>query len=113
MNISSLRGGLALALLSLCLAACTQTRDLKSSDTSFAWSSGPQKRIVLVQPDLVLSELTAGGLAEPRADWTGAARDFVTKDIAATLGQASIDVTELDTLSNPHDIQLAQLHNAV
>lgn len=36
-------------------------------------------RVLLMQPDVQLAELTAGGLEEPRADWTAAAMQNVTK----------------------------------
>jgi hypothetical protein len=83
-----------------------------AAGTSFDWS-GSDKRIVLVEPDVVLAELTAGGLQEPRADWTDTARGLVTDGITRTLGQKSISLVQLGTLSNAHDIQLTKLHNAV
>ncbi len=114
MTISTLRAGLALALISLCLAGCAQVSGMKadSSVTNFAWS-GSDKRILLIKPDIELSELTAGGLQEPRADWTQTAYGLVTKEIEDTLAQQSIQVTPLENLTNPHDVQLQQLHAAV
>ena len=114
MNISTLRAGLVLALFSISLAGCAQTDSMKAgaSSASFDWT-GPDKRIVLVKPDVVLAELTAGGLTEPRADWTSTAESLVTKEVEDTLSRQSIAVTPLDDLTNPHDIQLQQLHAAV
>ena len=34
----------------------------------------PSTNVLLVEPDIILFELTAGGLEEPRADWTEAAK---------------------------------------
>ncbi|MEI9993993.1 MAG: hypothetical protein WDM91_05335 [Rhizomicrobium sp.] len=113
MTSSTFRGAIALALLAVCLAGCAQTREMKATGAAnFDWS-GPQKRIVLIQPDVVLAELTAGGLNEPRADWTNTARDLISKGIAGSLDQRNISVTELDTLTNAHDVQLVKLHGAV
>lgn len=114
MNISTLRAGLALALFSICLAGCAQVNGMKAgaANATFDWT-GPDKRIVLVKPDVVLSELTAGGLQEPRADWTSTAYSLVTKEVEDTLSRQSIAVTPLEDLSNPHDVQLQQLHAAV
>ena len=114
MNISTLRAGLALVLFSVCLAGCAQVNGMKAGAASatFDWT-GPDKRIVLVKPDIELAELTAGGLQEPRADWTNTAYSLVTKEVEDTLYKQSIAVTPLDTLTDPHDIQLQQLHAAV
>jgi hypothetical protein len=114
MTFSTVRGALALAVLAVCLAGCAQTREMKAGPTTtFDWSVPAQKRIVLVQPDVVLAELTAGGMQEPRADWTKAGQDFVTSGVSSSLSQHGIEVTQLDNLTNPHDIQLVKLHNAV
>lgn len=113
MKITSLRAGFALALICVCLGGCAQTNGMKSNAAgAFDWS-GPSKKILLVQPDIVLSELTAGGIQEPRADWTDTARGLVTNDIAGALGGKGIAVQQLGTLTNPHDIQLVKLHDAV
>ena len=34
----------------------------------------PSTNVLLIEPDIILFEMTAGGLEEPRADWTEAAR---------------------------------------
>jgi hypothetical protein len=41
--------------------------------------------VLLIEPDIILSELTAGGLEEPRADWTEAAKVNVAKKLAENL----------------------------
>jgi hypothetical protein len=41
--------------------------------------------VLLIEPDIILFELTAGGLEEPRADWTEAAKANVGKKLAERL----------------------------
>jgi hypothetical protein len=41
--------------------------------------------VLLIEPDIILFELTAGGLEEPRADWTEAAKANVGKKLAQSL----------------------------
>lgn len=41
--------------------------------------------VLLIEPDIILFELTAGGLEEPRADWTEAAKANVGKKLAESL----------------------------
>ncbi len=58
-------------LVSVALAGCVQTRQY--ADTQFAPPSGDYKLLVM-RPDVSVGSVTTGGLVEPRADWTGAAR---------------------------------------
>jgi hypothetical protein len=105
-----MRLGAALACAGL--AACVQTTALKSTSAAFDWSS-PQKRVLLIAPDVELGELTAGGLTEPRADWSERAAHAIEASIADTLAQRGIQVSTLESLSDPHDVQLAKLHSVV
>ena len=77
----------------------------------FTWTS-PSKRVVLVQPDVQLSELDAGGLLEPRADWTETARGFIDKDIRDHFAKSNAEVVAADH-STPRDVQLTKLHGAI
>ena len=45
----------------------------------------PSTNVLLIEPDIILFELTAGGLEEPRADWTEAAKANVGKKLAEIL----------------------------
>jgi hypothetical protein len=114
MRLTAFRGAFALAILAVCLAGCAQTREMRSDSTSaFSWSGDTQKRIVMMPPDVVLAELTAGGVTEPRADWTKSAQDSVIASLGGALAQKGIDVVQADALTDPHDVQIEKLHNAV
>jgi hypothetical protein len=103
-------------LLALCFAgaaalAATAKTAKTAKDANFQWTS-PTKRVILVEPDVRLSELDAGGILEPRADWTEAAQDFIDKDIRTHFGKSGAEVVISDR-ATPHDIQLAKLHGVV
>jgi hypothetical protein len=104
---------LASLVLSLALAGCAQdgSNARVAQAIEFQWTS-PNKRVLLVPPDVELSELNAGGILEPRADWTDAAKGHIDKNIKAHFAKSGADVVSAD-LSSPREIQLAKLYDAV
>ena len=76
-----LRGPIiAVATASLALSACVQTRQI--ADVEFQPPQGDYSLIVM-RPDVTVGSVTAGGLVEPRADWTEKARANLLKALAA------------------------------
>jgi hypothetical protein len=65
------RAGVAAIALGLWLSACVQTRQY--ADLKFTPPQGDYRLLVL-RPDVTVSELTTGGVEQPRADWTEEAR---------------------------------------
>src|SRR6187397_1256172 len=57
--------------IGLTLSACVQTRQF--ADLQFTPPQGDYKLLVL-RPDVTVGSVTTGGMTEPRADWTEAAR---------------------------------------
>jgi hypothetical protein len=45
----------------------------------------PSTNVLLIEPDIILFELTAGGLEEPRADWTETAKANVGRKLSEIL----------------------------
>ena len=73
--------GLALALAAVAsTTACVQTRQF--ADVQFTPPQGNYKLLVL-RPDVTVSQLTTGGMSEPRADWTEQARTSIVNAIRA------------------------------
>ena len=70
------------------------------------------KRIVMIEPDVQLMELDAGGILEPRADWTKAAQTFIDKDLRAHFAKSGVELVKAGRLT-PRDIQLVKLHAVV
>ncbi len=99
--------------LGFLLAACTTTSTKTAEQANISWSSGLNKRIVLIEPDITLGSLTAGGAFDPRADWTRAAEQLIDQETAILLKEKNIDFAKADNLQNPRSIQVAKLHSAV
>ena len=66
----------------------------------------------MVEPDVQLMELDAGGILEPRADWTKSAQGFVDKDLKAHFGKGGAELVNPDH-PTAHEVQLAKLHGVV
>ena len=73
--------GIALAAaLSVSTAGCVETRQF--ADLQFTPPQGDYKLLVL-RPDVSVTELTTGSLPQPRADWTEQARAAITAALRA------------------------------
>ena len=70
------------------------------------------KRIVMIEPDVQLRELDAGGILEPRADWTKAALTFIDKDLRAHFVKSGVELVNADRATS-REIQLVKLHAVV
>ena len=102
-------------LLALLLAAATvQAQEGPSRHLAPGFTARTADSRLLVLPaDMELFSISAGGVVEPRADWTEAAqRNFV-----AALGQQrqrlGAKVTELDTAQADEFAEIVALHRAV
>ena len=71
--------GLAL-VAGLLVSGCVETRQY--ADMQFTPPQGDYKLLVL-RPDISVGSITAGGMVEPRADWTEQARASVTEALKA------------------------------
>lgn len=102
-----------LTILAVTLGACQTT--LKTID-NFVPPAGPVK-ILLMPPDVQLSEMQASGLQEPRADWTEMAKANLKAALARRLEERKsllVDYLPPGNLSEErvHN-RLINLHNAV
>ena len=68
----------------LMMAACTTTA-VRKTEALRAPEAGA--RILLVEPRIQLSLLTAGGAPEPRAEWSQAAREHLQRHIQTSLSR--------------------------
>src|SRR3990167_3544987 len=62
-------------VVAITLTSCAQTTALKHTEKVPQSLSG--KRVLLMPSDIELSELTMGGMLEPKADWTDLAQKHV------------------------------------
>lgn len=95
------------------VAGCANNQSVKAQGAGFNWAPGAEKRIAIIQPDLHLGELTAGGLVEPRADWTKKAQTGVANQLKAFFDKQNTSVVVVDNLTENREIQLAKLHGPV
>jgi len=105
------------AILSLValLASCTQTKPQTAMSAHVDFPSSI--RILLLEPDIEVSELTAGGNVLPNAAWTQQAKDNVgtaLNHLMATRNAVIVPYSSPDVV-DPYDdeTQLLKLHSAV
>ena len=106
----------SVVILAFMSACATQT--LKSTDQLAVKRPQVGQRIVVVAPDVVLAELTAGGLAVPNAEWTEQAQGNIKEEIKRVLAEANANVLYASDVNEPGsesetEIQLTKLHQVV
>ena len=107
---------LALALGAVTLSGCVQSRQY--ADIQFTPPQG-DFRLLVMRPDVVVNSVTMGGLPEPRADWTEAARQYVAAALRSQQAERGGKVqvlahrNELRGVSEDEVADLERLHSAV
>jgi hypothetical protein len=74
-----------LSLVSAVLIACGGCATTSTQRGDHCATPPPSTNVLLIEPDIILFELTAGGLEEPRADWTEAAKVNVARKLNEVL----------------------------
>jgi hypothetical protein len=103
------------AVLVFCLGGCAATT--QQATTGFKRPSG-NYRLVVMKPDISVSVLTAGGMNEPREDWTNTARDNVLASLkqqqAKRGGTTQVVFASTSAANDNAEVaQLDRLHEAV
>ncbi len=107
---------LAVVCVALAVIGCAQT---KTFVTSKELTQAPgTARVLLMPPDIELSEITAGGLHEPKAAWTKTAKGHVDAALDDVLAESGTRVVRYraanpDQSFDKDHIQLVKLHEAV
>ncbi len=107
-----LKSAAALAALLLLTGCVTTNSNVQTIDK--LETVRDNARIVLMPPDIRYYLLTAGGILEPHAEWTAAAKENFTvaiKDYAKSIGTDLIimDKSNMSSLENKYE----ELHSAV
>lgn len=107
---------LALLFIGIILSGCAQTTAFYRSESVRPRTS--EVRVLLLPPDIELSELTAGGLLEPNAEWTAAAIAHVTTALKQELREKNASIVAYQPppkgSAKEHSYnQLLKLHGAV
>lgn len=76
------------------IAAVAGTKDFALQ--GYALPADKPVTVALMRPDVAVGELAAGGLPQPNADWTNAARGQIEKALKAELAGRSINFSNMD-----------------
>jgi hypothetical protein len=100
---------IALCFIAFASAGCVITNHLQ-----FNWKDD-HRRVLLMPTDIQLSELNAGGMEMPNAEWTMSAEKHFLQSMRRKLAQANSHVIEAEGgLHQPADqVSLIKLHEAV
>lgn len=98
----------------LCLGACTATAVKTAAPGSIPMPSANSK-VLLIEPDVQLSLLTAAGMQEARQDWSKQGHDNLSGAIRTSLqGKAHrFEMLDPETARDGRSGQLLRLHDAV
>jgi hypothetical protein len=105
----ALAAAVLFAGISLMPVQAQPSRQLAPGFTSRAADS----KLVIIPVDMELFSLSAGGVAEPRADWTEAAQQNFRSSLKQSQAQLGSAVTELEEKDLDEMAQLNALHAAV
>ncbi|MCV2419962.1 hypothetical protein [Paucibacter sp. DJ2R-2] len=102
------------ALLGAGLGLSTGTSQAAEHNLAPGFSSLPTAARVVVMPvDVELFSLSAGGVAEPKADWTSAAHGHMKAALLATSNRLGFKHTELEDTAADEYAEPIALHAAV
>ena len=108
---------LLLAASVFALSACAPMEVQRQAET-LDRAGGKEPTVVVMPLDVELSELTAGGLEEPRADWTEAAGKYLRAALEEQARYYKVELVDYQPQrGTPEDqatsLQLVKLHGAV
>jgi hypothetical protein len=103
-----------LAAASLCLAACTTTA-VKTAAPGAISAPVANSKVLLLEPDVQLSLLTAAGLQEARQDWSRQGHDNLSAGLKQALQGKThrFEVLDPEAAREGQSGQLLRLHDAV
>lgn len=106
---------LALIFLAVSFAGCTQTKTFVHDQVPARPTGGVT--VLLLEPDIGLSEVSAGGITFPRADWTELGRANVNAALSQIMEQKNARIVHYeppaDALPEHPYHQILKLHEAV
>jgi len=106
-----------LFLAALLLNACAQTSHHRADGIAPQAELGRGAQVLIVEPDIELTELLTSGVQQPRADWTADATRYVTESLDAALTARQAKLTHYRIPQDPQlkdqQRQSILLHQAV
>ena len=105
---------LPLLLAALLAAAPAQAQEAPSRHLAPGFTHrAPDSRIVLLPPDMELFSISAGGVSEPRADWTEAAQKHFSQALAGQGARLGTNVSAMTPAQADEFHEIVALHRAV
>jgi hypothetical protein len=105
---------LPLLLAALLAAASVQAKDAPSRHLAPGFTHrAAESRIVLLPADMELFSISAGGVSEPRADWTAAAQKHFAQALAGQRSRLGTNMASLTTTQADEFHEIIALHRAV
>jgi hypothetical protein len=100
------------AALALLLSACAATQNVQQIET--LESVGENPKVLLMPPDIRYYLVTAGGVPEPHAEWTEAARKNFSVAVQGFAEGIGANLEPLDDADlTPLEVRYRKLHEAV
>jgi hypothetical protein len=112
MRAAATRRVVLVAMIPLVLAGCAVTQNVQQIEA--LESDGENPTVLLMPPDIRYYLVTAGGVPEPHAEWTAAARQNFSVAVQEFAGEIGTELKVLDDGDmTPLEIQYRKLHEAV
>lgn len=107
---------IAVLFAALLISGCAQTKSQVA--TTGAPTPGSAPKVLMMKADVEVSILTAGGLAEPNAEWTQQAQAHLETSLTEVLGEKSVKIVAYEKLEEvgPEalaEAQIQKMHQAV
>jgi hypothetical protein len=103
-----------LLLAALLAAASVQAQEAASRQLAPGFTARPAASRLLVLPaDMELFSISAGGVVEPRADWTEAAQKHFTQALAGQRNKLGANVSDMTPAQADDFHEIVALHRAV
>ena len=100
----------ALVAFTVCAPASAQQRANRAPGFG---KLDPGTKVAIMPADIELFEVSAGGIFEPRAEWTTAAQQHVRNAYQARKTKMGLQVVDLDDDTSEPVLELNRLHGAV
>lgn len=104
--------GLLIAVVSFCSLSGLAWADSKNRAPGFD-SLGKQASVAVMMPDVELFSISAGGVAEPKADWTESAQRHLQDALKKKMGDLAVSATFLSEADSDAYAAIGALHAAV
>src|SRR4051812_39526868 len=113
MQFRILRAAVAATLVAACLATTAQAQTTSRNLAPGFTARSTGSKLVIVPADMELFSQSAGGVLEPRADWTEAAQKHFHAALMANKPVVGTDSLELKEQDMDELAQVNALHGAV